>query len=285
MNTRQTGLSLLEVIISLSLGLLLVSASLHLYLGAHQAERSQAALAQVQDTGNLVTAILARELRHAGYRGPCLSTPRSHLPTSLSAEHYRFDRGVQAWSRPPAWLERHSGNGDVLQVRHARLTAADHSAGQLLLASDALGCDLFQSLGGRTPMPSSIPRRGQALQAFSNTVYFIEPGVSGLPALKRLRLGLAGARREELVDGVWSMQFLFAQDTAVLPTFVAAEQVNDWSAVSAVLLRILVVSQEADMVGPDHVVAFAGQRLKPPQRRLAKVFQYSVRLRNPWPGR
>jgi len=64
---QQTGLSLTELLIAMAIGLILMAGITKVWLGSRQVERSNAALAAIQETGRFATAILERNIRLTGY--------------------------------------------------------------------------------------------------------------------------------------------------------------------------------------------------------------------------
>ncbi|MDW8324835.1 MAG: PilW family protein [Burkholderiales bacterium] len=69
----QSGLSLIELMIAMGLGLLLVAALGYLYVGQRQSWRMVEAVARLQENGRFALELLGQDLRMAGYAG-CLST-------------------------------------------------------------------------------------------------------------------------------------------------------------------------------------------------------------------
>lgn len=63
----QTGLTLLELMISLSLGLLLVTGIGTIYVGSNQTYRVQEQNARIQEAGRLALDVIGRSLHQAGY--------------------------------------------------------------------------------------------------------------------------------------------------------------------------------------------------------------------------
>jgi type IV pilus assembly protein PilW len=64
---RQAGLTLLELMISLSLGLLLLTGIGTIYVGSNQTYRVQEQNARIQEAGRFALDILGRSIRQAGY--------------------------------------------------------------------------------------------------------------------------------------------------------------------------------------------------------------------------
>lgn len=67
--TKQAGLTLVELMIGMALGLLVVAALGYLYVGNRQAYRTQDAVARIQENGRIAMEIVGRDLRSAGYMG------------------------------------------------------------------------------------------------------------------------------------------------------------------------------------------------------------------------
>ncbi|HFA60254.1 MAG TPA: hypothetical protein ENJ83_06150 [Rhodospirillales bacterium] len=63
------GLSLVELMVALAIGLLVVAGVVQVYLSAKQAYRATEALARVQEAGRFATTALVRDIRMAGYAG------------------------------------------------------------------------------------------------------------------------------------------------------------------------------------------------------------------------
>jgi type IV pilus assembly protein PilW len=63
----QAGLTLLEIMISLSLGLLLLTGIGTIYVGSNQTYRVQEQNARIQESGRYALEVLGRSLRQAGY--------------------------------------------------------------------------------------------------------------------------------------------------------------------------------------------------------------------------
>ena len=63
------GLSLVELLVALAIGLLIVAGVVQVYISARQAYRTTEALARVQEAGRFALSFLARDIRMAGYSG------------------------------------------------------------------------------------------------------------------------------------------------------------------------------------------------------------------------
>lgn len=81
---RQHGLSLIELMISLVLGLVLVGGVLGLYLSSRETFRTHESLALIQENGRLALELITREIREAG-AAPCGSPLTANLLVSVNA--------------------------------------------------------------------------------------------------------------------------------------------------------------------------------------------------------
>lgn len=69
---RQFGITLIELMVALALGLLLMAGILQIFIGSKTIHRVQEGLSRLQEDGRFVVEYLGRDLRMAGYMG-CIS--------------------------------------------------------------------------------------------------------------------------------------------------------------------------------------------------------------------
>lgn len=99
---RQQGLSLIELMIAMVLGLLVVGAILQLFLGSRVTQMSNEALARVQENGRFSMELLKAEFREVGTHGFCAADMeiRNHLRSDCSNyvnSIYNPDRAFVGW--------------------------------------------------------------------------------------------------------------------------------------------------------------------------------------------
>lgn len=81
MNIRkQSGLSLVELMVTLVLGLILVSALVQIFVGNKQVENVEQALSRVQESGRFALDMIAGDIRMAGYYGCAINLPVDGTP-------------------------------------------------------------------------------------------------------------------------------------------------------------------------------------------------------------
>lgn len=94
----QKGLSLVELMIAMLLGLIVLLAVTQIFVGNRQTFALTEASSEVQESGRIALQLLSRAVRNADYWG-CLEGPDavdSILDTSTPDSPYHFDRGVAA---------------------------------------------------------------------------------------------------------------------------------------------------------------------------------------------
>ena len=187
---RARGLTLVELLVAMGLGLFLVVVMGTIFLGSKGTFQSQNHVARLQESARFSVDTLSADLRMAGFqgcRGLGLTTPMLNTLNTPTAFLYNFAQGV--------WASRHNGSawgpalastltslspapdsaGDVLTVRRAvgtgwSLTAEMGSAtaalnvtstgrittGDLLMVSDCAGAAVFQATNATPGVSGSI---------------------------------------------------------------------------------------------------------------------------------
>lgn len=99
---RQRGLTLIEMLIGLTIGLVVSLAALALYLAVNDSSRMTRAAADVNETGRLALEMLGRELQHAGFypaqfpagADPALTSTIGEYFNGKAGRHKAFDSGL-----------------------------------------------------------------------------------------------------------------------------------------------------------------------------------------------
>lgn len=107
---KQGGLTLIELMIGMALGLLVLSGIGYIYLGSRQSYKLQDNMARIQENGRYAMEILGREIRMAGFQGCSTAKFKSTINAQAGAQNnyiYDFSRnaiegfdatGVGTWS-------------------------------------------------------------------------------------------------------------------------------------------------------------------------------------------
>lgn len=123
---KQKGLSLVELMVAMLLGLVLMAGVLQVFLASKRTYTYQTALSRVQENGRIAQEFFSRDIRMAGYTG-CASGSYGALTNTLNQStsvNYDFSTGVQGYdvgSSAPSDLSAISlsplPNTDVLVLR------------------------------------------------------------------------------------------------------------------------------------------------------------------------
>lgn len=108
--SKQQGLSLIELMISITLGLVLMGAATQVMLSNNQTYRLNDDISRIQENGRIALDILVRDLRMGGYRKPLNGDGK--IPDFILKECTTAD-GVDA----PCALEGDGKNSDQLSVQ------------------------------------------------------------------------------------------------------------------------------------------------------------------------
>lgn len=120
---KQNGLSLIELMISLTLGIVLMTGVVQMFLTSRVTYTTQQAISRIQESGRMAVEFMSRDIRMAGYMG-CSSRNRENIQYGLEASNdfqYNFDVGIQGYGAAdsPLGAGVAKDNTDVLVVRRA----------------------------------------------------------------------------------------------------------------------------------------------------------------------
>lgn len=163
---RQTGLSLVELMISLAISLFVIAGVLYVFLGSRQAYTQNDAMARLQENGRIAADLIAHDLRMAGFMG-CRRYGTNEIRVIANAPPFQTAdiveeqaiRGVVYANTPnPAYVMDSSGNGgvvgsDVIIIRHASADGVRlGGAATTLVNPGSTSIDLV-------PVPATVPSR------------------------------------------------------------------------------------------------------------------------------
>ncbi|MGL6160038.1 PilW family protein [Microbulbifer sp.] len=163
---KQRGISLIELMVSITIGLILMTGVVQLFLSSRATFSTQQAVSRVQETGRLAMEFMAQDIRMAGYMG-CMSRNLSFTNTlDMSSANagalYSFDVGIEGFdfgtdndsgdATLPTGYPAASSGTDVLVVRSAKGNAVgvvqNNDSSQLFAADTGVvanGCGAGQS--------------------------------------------------------------------------------------------------------------------------------------------
>lgn len=238
----QSGLTLIELMISLVIGLVIIIAMTVTYLGSGRSGKYQAAFAQMNEDAQIAMTLLSREFQLAGYTRPVgITGGNSFTPTFADRPIVGCDQGFSAVPAAASTIlcNAAAGASPAIEVGYeADLQNTVPTGGD---ASDCLGNSLPAVVGAQ---PYYIAR---------NRYYIANSAASGRPELHCGSYSNAASRAgQPLVENIDSWQILYGERNAEVAAppprqivrYVTAGNVADWNNVLAVRVCLLVRSAE-----------------------------------------
>lgn len=261
---RQAGLSLIELMVAIALGLLLINGALEMLLATRATFRNTDDVSRIQENGRFALDILARNIRMAGYRNPnngavtgifhsgacagngftgnCTANGTDATPATPTID--TFDRIAVVMDPPP-------DDGSEVDCTNSAVAARDLIANVFFIADlDGNGV-------------TSLYCRGFNIDT--------NAWVNEAPA-------------QPVVDGIDGMQFLYGiSDGARVTRYQPANGVTNWNRVGSVRVALLVSS--GDITGRDNSTARNFTLLDAPQitltdRHNRQIYGTTVAINN-----
>lgn len=231
--SRMQGVSMVEVMVTLVIGIVVVGAVLVSLMSSGKAGRQQAAYAEMNENAQVASGIISRDLLLAGYARPTgLGAGVSTFTRTFSGRAvFACDNGFTSPNSQAAVSCASSGGAPALEVVYEADTTntVPTAAG---VPSDCLGNGLTAEAGGH-------------YLAYNR--YYVSTGATGRPELHcASRLGNAG---QPLVDNVERMKIWLGEangaDPRSIVRYVTPGNVTDWGLVVSVRLCLQMRSSEA----------------------------------------
>ena len=232
--TAMSGFSLIEMMVSITVGLMIVAALVGVLASNSRGTKSNDRTAELQSNGRYALDHLKREVHHAGYRGYTWAEPTT--PTGISITNECLEAGAAANTfvqniRQGVWgaddSNPYTANclpatkyslGDVLVLRrlaNAPTPTASLVANTVYFRSTYAVGQMFQGVTG--PTISGTPIADFALQEY---VYYIgvDDNDATIPALRRISLTANAMVDEMVVSGIEQMQVQYGRAASNLNT-------------------------------------------------------------------
>jgi len=280
LRSRARGVSLIELMISLVIGLVVVGAVLVSFLGSGQTGRVQAAYGQMNEDAQIALNIMARDIQLAGYAQPVSSTPTGFSKTFNGRAVFGCDSGfVSPTAAPVALACNAAGVSPSFEVAYeADLSNTSPKVAIPPVPTDCIGTGLdtltTQFAG---PPPFFV----------AHNRYYVATGGSGQPEL-RCASDVAPSG-QALVDNIESMSVWYGEANAAAPRqivrYVTASNVTDFNNVLAVRICLVVRSAEA-VLPPGETLSYAlcsGGTQAVADRRLRRAYFTTATLRSKMP--
>ena len=235
----QAGFSLVEMMISLTIGLMIIAALVAVLSSNSRTAKTTDRSTELQSNGRYALDHLKRELRHAGYRGYSWADPNTPTTTITPIADECLGPNAVAGSfvaniRQGIWgandtnpyagscLAAGYARGDVLVIRHLSNTplSTNTTSGTLYFRSSYSVGEVFKGTGAAAlagaPVLAGTPTP-QADFQLQEYVYYIgsDDSDATIPALRRRALVGSSMTDEMVVSGIEQMQVQYGRhDTA-----------------------------------------------------------------------
>lgn len=315
--TRQAGITLVELMIAITIGLVLTGGLIEVYLGSKQSYNLAEASSRIQENGRFSIDLLARDIRMADFWG-CLKQPEdADIADDVDwpAGEPGFDAavGIEGTNDDGAngsdsiTMRGAFGAGIVVEPpfmntnSSALHVSADNGLAQadILLVSNCTNGDVFQvsnanpnttgtvahntgavtAPGNATGDLSTTYREDAQIYAIRSTTYDIQNSAT---------TGRTGLFRNgvEIIENVESMQILYGEDTdgdarRTPNRYVPADAVGNMD--NVVSLRVsLLISNEDEFLPTATAQSFrvSDVTVNTNDRRLRRVYNTTVTIRN-----
>jgi len=308
---KQKGITLVELMIAMVIGLVLTAGILQLFVSNKQTYRITESMSRLQENGRFAMHFLTKDIRMADHWG-CRS---KNLPikSNLDSDAY-FDLPIDALAGTDGAAVTDPDSITVkgvisdgilltapmptksadLQVANNKLKQGDH-----LLISDCSDGDIFQKTntsgtvikhdiagsapGNLTKPFNSLYDTDAQVYKLNFVTYSIQPGTSGQNSLFR---SINGAAAQELVEGIEDMQILYGEDTdadGAANYYKASGNVNMNNVVSVRISLIAVTLEDNIIKQANSYSIFGGTPINPTDNRIRRVFTSTTVIRNRLP--
>ena len=273
---KQSGFTLIELMISLALGVAISWVVLDVSLNAMRNSRDIVATGDVMEKGLYLGDLLKREIKHAGFYGRITSTNIVLSPDSPQTDWCTVTPTKRHLTTPVFGINNITSlctdtgllvDSDVLMIRRAStavapslLVAAQHyiqsNFDDVILATGAAANFTLTGMDGTTLAP---------IHEFYQDVYYVDSDKN----FKRRRLVNGEIEDEPLIEGVDDFQVQYGIDTDadnIADTFTTTPLSNDysgWQNVKTVTVSLLI----------------SGETVSQPD---AKTYQYAAKTNGPF---
>lgn len=303
--SRQSGVSLIELMIAMMLGLFLTFALVEILINGKQSFGSANHLSRLQENGRTATNLVVTDLKRAGYLGgnsnvqDIFGSSGQFTPAAVSCNATNTDWGRMI-SQPLVGLnDTNVGyacipdadylRGDVLTVRHAMpwIEGGALTGTRLYLRSSLFQGKIFiGSAKDQTTNRIDDPQGQLNVRELQAHSFFIGDsgrscGDNAIPSLFRVSLDASGLPDvEELLPGVSNLQVQYgtSADGGVNGRYLNANEVVNWDNVVTVRIWLLMRAECSETGYLDTVTYTMGDQVVTPADNFRRQLYSSVVL-------
>ncbi len=269
-NNKQNGLSLIELLVAIIIGLFITIGISSVYVGNKRSSMTTDELSLLQANGRAVLEQLTQVIQHTGYKA-----------TRSSLDKDMFILGAVATSKCTGGADSVANTGLFNPIENDK--ARGDTIGVVYLGDDLLTTDCT---GTQMPADCRLSDSDTAPPVAAAKIYnYFKADVNadGMPVLTCG--GSLNAAEEEIAEGVENLQISYGEDAdgdGIADRFVNSDEVSNWGGIVSVNVAVLVRSLNPVAV---HASARKYQLLddvviSTNDKYLRAVFTSTIRLRN-----
>ncbi len=234
---RQRGLSLVELMVGIAVGLVVITAIIVLFTNNSRARQEMEKTAQQIENGRYATQLLLEDFRLGGYYGelnpvslatpatkpdPCL-TDKNSLQAALPLPVQGYDNGGTV----PSCLSDVKSGTDIVVIRRTSTCVAgtsncdpidtnQYTYFQTALCASTMGQFVIDTNASAFTLTKKGCNTAAALRSYYTRIYFVannNQSGDGIPTLKMAELGSGAFTIVPLVAGIEQLHFEYGIDT------------------------------------------------------------------------
>jgi type IV pilus assembly protein PilW len=293
--TRQSGVSIVELLVAMLLGLILLFALIQILINSKDSFGSANNMSRLQENGRIASILMITDLKRAGYMGGNSDVPNIFGTTGRAPPAESCTAANNTWGRmieQPLFGLNDTNDvyaacitngtylrGDVVVMRYAApwVAVGALAANRLYLRSSLFEGKVFVGAAEANVL-NEVQDQPQSVRELQAYAYFV--GDSGrtcngalVPSLFRVRLDDDGQpRTEELLPGVDNLQVQYGEDGR----YVDADAVVDWNAVITTRIWLLVRAECAEIGFNDGRTYTMGDQVIVPNDNFRRQLYSSV---------
>jgi len=254
-NRNQKGISLIEIMISLVVGLMLTAGVIQIYAANKQTYRVADATARIQENARFALELLGRHIRMAGYRQDVTQSTTDAFPV----------------------------------LTGGTLNTAFSTAGQIISGMNgAIDNITIRYLGNDDGTIKTCSGSNASSNQIINERFFISGTTlkCGPEIFQQDGTQIVGYNAQPLLEGVENIQITYGIDNngdGTADRYDLSTGVTDWNQVVSVRISLLLQSAEDNITTAPQSYTFNNATVTPADRRLRRVFTTTVGLRNRLP--